>query len=128
MEEGVSEWIFWDDVTGEQLEGWRVREARNEEMKEVWKHGIYEKVPIQQCWDRTGKGPIGTRWVDINKGDRWNPEYRSRLVAMEFNTDKRNDLFAAPPRELDSDELDGDLNLSDEVVCSFFALQQHKLI
>ena len=44
-----------------------------------------------------GKGPLGTRWVDINKGDEDRPEYRSRLVAKELKTDKREDLFAATP-------------------------------
>ena len=37
------------------------------------------------------------RWVDINKGDHVNPEYRSILVAKEINTCKRNGLFAATP-------------------------------
>ena len=44
-----------------------------------------------------GKGPIGTRWIDTNKGDDEDPEYRSRIVAQEVNTEKRIDLFAATP-------------------------------
>ena len=32
-------------------------------------------------------------WVDINKGDKANPEYRSRLVAKGIKTNKRDDLF-----------------------------------
>ena len=51
----------------------------------------------KECWEATGKGPIGVRWVDINKGDEDRPEYRSRLVAKELKTDKREDLFAATP-------------------------------
>ena len=47
--------------------------------------------------DQTGKEPIGTRWVDINKGDEQNPEYRSRLVAQGIHNSKRDDLFAATP-------------------------------
>ena len=35
--------------------------------------------------------------MDINKGDSENPNYRSRLVAREINTHKREDLFAATP-------------------------------
>ena len=58
---------------------------------------LYTKVPIQQCYERTGKAPISTRWIDINKGDQENPNYRSRLVAREINTYKRDDLFAATP-------------------------------
>ena len=49
--------------------------------------------------ENTGQAPIGTRWVDVNKGDDENPDYRSRLVAQELNTQKREDLFAATPFE-----------------------------
>ncbi len=53
---------------------------------------------MKRCvWDRTGKAPIKVKWIDANKGNVNNPEYRSRLVAMEFNTGKREDLFAATP-------------------------------
>mgnify|MGYP003315960231 CR=1 FL=1 len=44
-----------------------------------------------------GQKVIGVRWIDINKGDTQNPNYRSRLVAREINTSKRMDLFAATP-------------------------------
>ena len=71
--------------------------AREEEMGEVRKHEVYEKVPIEECWERTGKAPIQTRWIDINKGDNVHPEYRSRLVAKDFKRDNRKDLFAATP-------------------------------
>ena len=73
----------WDDVTGKELRAERVREAREEEMEEVRKHRVYIKVPISECLKKTGKMPVGVRWVDINKGDEIHEEYRSRLVAME---------------------------------------------
>ena len=41
--------------------------------------------------------PSGYVGVDVNKGDSVHPEYRSRLVAQEINTGKREDLFAATP-------------------------------
>ena len=66
-------------------------------MGEFAKHEVYKKVPIEDCWNATGAAPIGTRWVDVNKGDERNPEYRSRLVAKEIKTSKREDLFAATP-------------------------------
>ena len=66
-------------------------------MQEFRKHGVYVKVPIQQCWDETGRAPIGVIWVDVNKGDEEFPDYRSRLVAQEIKMDKREDLFAATP-------------------------------
>ena len=68
-----------------------------EEIEQVRKHGVYKKVPIEQCVKETGKKPIRVRWLDINKGDEENKDYRSRLVAQEIKTDKREDLFAATP-------------------------------
>ncbi len=59
--------------------------------------GVYEKVPIQECWDVTGADPISVRWVDINKGDTLCPNYRSRLVAREFNTSDKPEWYAATP-------------------------------
>ena len=61
------------------------------------KHNVYTKVPITECWDNTGKAPIGTRWIDVNKGDNVHKEYRSRLVAQEIKMNRREDLFAATP-------------------------------
>ncbi len=54
-------------------------------------------MATSECWEQTGKAPIGVRWVDINKGDEINPEYRSRLVAKEIKIDGRDHLFAATP-------------------------------
>ena len=54
-------------------------------MAEVNKHQVYTKVPISECMKNIGKQPIGTRWVDVNKGDSIHQEYRSRLVAQETN-------------------------------------------
>ena len=88
---------YWDNISGERLKPDLVTLARAEEMEEVRKHEVYVKVPLSECYDKTGAPPIGTRWVDVNKGDTIHPEYRSRLVAQEIKTDKREDLFAATP-------------------------------
>ena len=62
---------------------------------------MYTKAPLSQCWEETGKAPKKVKWLDINKGDEENEEMRSRLVAMEFNCEKRPDLFApTPPLEI----------------------------
>ncbi len=87
----------WDDVTGERLDWEMVKEARREEVEEVHKHKASELAPIKKCRDKTGKGPIKTRWLDINKGDRVHPDYRSRWVTKDFKNGKRDDLFAATP-------------------------------
>ena len=91
---------FWDDLSGKRLNPTMVKAARKEEMSEFRKHGVYIKVPVKQCWDETGKAPIGVRWVDINKGDEEDPDYRSRLVAQEVNMDKSCLLYTSPsPRD-----------------------------
>ena len=100
VEEGEQEIVFWDSVSGQPLDFEGVLRARREELDEFAKHKVYHKVPIQECYECIGKRPIGTKWVDINKGDTDNPEYPSRLVAMEIRRDSRSDLFAAiPPLE-----------------------------
>ena len=43
------------------------------------------------------QAPIGVRWVDVNKGDKTSPNYRSRFVAMEFKIDERPEWYAATP-------------------------------
>ena len=68
------EMTFYDDVTGARLDTDMVITARAEEMSEFRKHGVYIKVPVEQCRAATGKMPIGVRWVDINKGDEVNPD------------------------------------------------------
>lgn len=98
LHEDEEEWaVAADDQTGEPLEPRMVRRARKEEIRYFKDMRVYDKVKVSECWQETGKGPIGTRWVDINKGDSNNPNYRSRMVAMEFKTDKRPEWYAATP-------------------------------
>ena len=89
--------IAWDDVSGAELDPKKDRKAREEEIQYVRTMDLYEKVPIIECYNATGKAPISIRWIDINKGDNVNINYRSRLVAREINIHKRDDLFAATP-------------------------------
>ena len=46
---------------------------------------------------RNGWKIIPTRWIDINKGEESNPNYRSRFVAKESKTAGGDGLFAATP-------------------------------
>ena len=90
----------YDDLTGAELSPTLMKQARREETQFFRNRKVYEKVDVAECWEVTGAGPIGVKWVDINKGDSISPKYRSRLVAAEFNTGVRPDLYAAtPPRE-----------------------------
>ena len=90
--------VAWDGVSGAELDPKLVKKARAEEVEYVHKMNLYDKVPTSECYQKTGRAPIIVRWIVINKGDKQQPNYRSRLVAREINTYKRDDLFAATPR------------------------------
>ena len=66
--------VLWDGLTDFQR-------IRKEEIDEFHKHEVYTKTELSECWKETGKAPVKVRWIDINKGDSENPDYRSRLVA-----------------------------------------------
>ena len=55
------------------------------------------KVLNSECVKETGENPIIVRWIDVNNNDVDQPNYRSRLLAIEINTSKREDLFAVTP-------------------------------
>lgn len=101
LEHDANDWMqYWDDLSGRQLDMNLTREARAEEIREVYRMGVYVKVSLDECIRETGKMPVGTRWVDVNKGDTLNPKVRSRLVAQEIAVSKQPELFAAtPPNE-----------------------------
>lgn len=90
---------YFDDVTGLKLDSAAVQKARSEEIAGFHKHGVYEKVPLQDTWDVTGNAPVGVGWLDINKGDVGHPGHRSRLVAKEVKRTKEEEMLAAPPLE-----------------------------
>ena len=85
----------WDDHTGESVDAKKVKEARQLEMEYYDKMHVFDKVPIAQCWERTGKAPLKARWVDIDKGTR----NRSRWVGRQFKGSDEEWLAATPPIE-----------------------------
>ena len=88
---------FFDDISGKKLPKEATIKARQKEMTEVYAHNIYTKCPIQECYDVTGTEPVGTKWLEVNKGDEENLNIRARLVAQEFNQGKLATIFAATP-------------------------------
>ena len=52
---------------------------------------------VKECIERTGAPPVGTRWLDTNKGDSTNPCYRSRWVAQQYRRAWVETIFAATP-------------------------------
>ena len=58
---------------------------------------VWDEVPVAECLERTGKKPLGSRWVDVNKGDKLHPDVRIRLVAQEIAFRRNDDSYAATP-------------------------------
>jgi hypothetical protein len=91
---------YWDAITNEELPATLTAAARAEELEFMKQWGVWDVVPTTECWKNTGKRPLQSKWVDVNKGDLQRPVVRSRFVAKEF-ADKRSDEFfaATPPLE-----------------------------
>ena len=83
---------FVDDISGSSLIKELAVEARKKEIEFFKQMGVYTKIKKER-WMKI----ISTKWIDQNKGDFLNPDYRSRLVGREIKRDRRGDLFAATP-------------------------------
>ena len=57
-----------------------VKSARKEEMDFFKKLGVYKRVPRSRVAEVSGK-MVSVKWLDTSKGDKLNPNHRSRLVA-----------------------------------------------
>ena len=101
VEEILAE-TFYDDLTGKELPAEGVKAARAEEVSVIRQMGVWEVIPRP-----ANEKVIGTRWVDINKGDSAHLKLRSRLVAQELKRARGpqqpedqstwSDFFAAMP-------------------------------
>ena len=58
--------------------------ARKLEIAYAEKKPFWETNPRKIAKDKGWK-IVRSRWIDINKGDDLNPNYRSRMVGKEFN-------------------------------------------
>jgi len=67
---------YYDHSTGLQLDPKLAVEARTAEMDWMEQMKVWEIVPIEECYARTGRAPIPIGWVDLNKGDADNPNIR----------------------------------------------------
>ena len=88
---------YWDDLNDLELDATLIAAASAEEISEIRRMGFCEKVGVEKCLRETGRLPIGTRWVDTNKGDLTNPKVGSRLVAQELKLSKHPELFFKTP-------------------------------
>ncbi len=51
--------MHYDAISGEVMIKELVAEAaRKIEMETVKKHGVCERVPMEECWESTGKAPV----------------------------------------------------------------------
>ena len=85
-----------DDVSSAYLDPKLVRQARDLEMKFFNDMAVYTRVLRSEQLRCKGK-IIKTRWIDINKGDSIDVNYRSRLVGKEFKTYADDSLYASTP-------------------------------
>jgi hypothetical protein len=61
---------YYDEITGAKLDPQKVFEAHRVEMEFMTTLNVWDVVPVDECWAETGRAPIGTRWIDQNKGRR----------------------------------------------------------
>ena len=71
--EGVYSKGYRDDISGQPLRDDLVREARAKELEYFCSKGVWAKRPKDEARQRTGKGAISVRWVDVNKGMTYAP-------------------------------------------------------
>ena len=74
--------------------------ARREEISFMEVLGVWEPSSWDECVRKTGRAPVSTRWVDVDKGRDGIKDVRSRLVARDFKVrgDRREfDVFASMP-------------------------------
>ena len=77
-----------------------VARARDEEISYMQRIGVWEESTLEECLKMTGKNPVSTRWVDVDKGRDEVSDIRSRLCARDFKVrgDGREfDVFASMP-------------------------------
>ena len=95
---GLSEeWEAEDDVKGGPLDPREVKIAREKEIKYLWDMEVYEYSTEAEARARTGRNPVGLKWIDTNQGSAEAPRYRSRLVCTEVRHKGVEPIFSATP-------------------------------
>ena len=97
-EEPTEEWEAEDDVKGGPLDPHEVKAARQKEIQYLWDMKVYEYSTEAESRARTGRKPVGLKWIDTNKGSAEAPRYRSRLVCTEVRHKGVEPIFSATLR------------------------------
>ena len=75
-----------------------MKQAREQELKYLRELGVYGKVDERADVAKYCVTPIDTKWVDTDEAFEGKPmQIRSRIVAREFNSGDRPDLYAGTP-------------------------------
>ncbi len=94
---------YRDDLTGQVLKDELAKAARAKELAFFHSRRVWLKVPKAHARAEGGRPPISVRWVDVNKGDDVQPNYRSRLVARQLKAmDSSGQSFFAPAPPLEA--------------------------
>ena len=81
-EDRECEWLqAWDDITGADLNPTEVRRARIKEVGYIKSMEVWVKITRAEAIKR-GIKVVGTRWIDVKKGDEANTDIRRSLVAQ----------------------------------------------
>ena len=78
----------WDDVSGKELKPEGVRKARELEIKHVNMKKVWRKMSRAEA-TKQGCKFIGTRWVDVDKGDERTPTIEADWSPKNSIQDKR---------------------------------------
>ena len=62
-----------------------------------WDMEVYDYSSEAEAWARTGRNPVGLKWIDTNKGSAEAPRYRLRLVCTEVRHKGAEPIFSATP-------------------------------
>ena len=87
----ADEWVF-EDLSGRWLDGDKVAEAQSEDIGYMEKElDMFVPANWEECVAETGRPPISTKWVDVNKDTVRNQIIRSKLVARDFRVKGESD-------------------------------------
>lgn len=70
--------VAYDEKSGEMLAPTSVGTVRA--------ISLYDEAPTSERYMETGKPPVNTKWVNLNKRTTEEPEVRCRLVAKDFKS------------------------------------------
>ena len=96
-EEPPEEWETEDDVKGKPLDPREVKTACQKEIQYLRDMEVCEYSTEAEARVRTGRNPVGLKWIDTNKGSAEAPRYRSRLVCTEVRHKVVEPIISATP-------------------------------